>query len=116
MKNSLSSISLVLLGAGGHAKSCINLIDSLKNFTIKGILGKKEEVGKDFAVTRERIRQIEVKALKKLRHPSRSNKLQAFFEKELEDLEGDDATSNSTDDGARTPESVAAAASSDPNA
>ena len=47
MKNSLSSISLVLLGAGGHAKSCINLIDSLKNFTIKGILGKKEEVGKD---------------------------------------------------------------------
>ena len=31
-----------------------------------------EEVGKDFSVTRERIRQIEVKALKKLKHPSRS--------------------------------------------
>ncbi|MFC1854899.1 RNA polymerase sigma factor RpoD [Candidatus Dependentiae bacterium] len=45
-----------------------------------------EEVGKDFAVTRERIRQIEVKALKKLRHPSRSNKLQSFFEKELEEI------------------------------
>ncbi len=44
-----------------------------------------EEVGKDFAVTRERIRQIEVKALKKLRHPSRSNKLQAFFEKKFEE-------------------------------
>jgi RNA polymerase primary sigma factor len=43
-----------------------------------------EEVGKDFAVTRERIRQIEVKALKKLRHPSRSQKLQAFFEKEID--------------------------------
>jgi RNA polymerase primary sigma factor len=43
-----------------------------------------EEVGKDFAVTRERIRQIEVKALKKLRHPSRSQKLQAFFERELD--------------------------------
>lgn len=43
-----------------------------------------EEVGKDFSVTRERIRQIEVKALRKLRHPSRSKKLQSFFEKELD--------------------------------
>lgn len=42
-----------------------------------------EEVGKDFAVTRERIRQIEVKALRKLRHPSRSKKLQTFFDKEF---------------------------------
>lgn len=42
-----------------------------------------EEVGKDFGVTRERVRQIEVKALRKLRHPSRSNKLQTFFEKDL---------------------------------
>ncbi|PCI73968.1 RNA polymerase sigma factor RpoD [Candidatus Dependentiae bacterium] len=40
-----------------------------------------EEVGKDFSVTRERIRQIEVKALRKLRHPSRSKKLQSFFDK-----------------------------------
>ncbi len=46
-----------------------------------------EEVGKDFGVTRERVRQIEVKALRKLRHPSRSKKLQTFFEKELELLE-----------------------------
>lgn len=44
-----------------------------------------EEVGKDFSVTRERIRQIEVKALRKLRHPSRSKKLLAFFEKDLDD-------------------------------
>jgi RNA polymerase primary sigma factor len=42
-----------------------------------------EEVGKDFGVTRERVRQIEVKALRKLRHPSRSKKLMAFFDKEL---------------------------------
>lgn len=42
-----------------------------------------EEVGKDFSVTRERIRQIEVKALRKLRHPSRANKLQSFFDKEF---------------------------------
>lgn len=42
-----------------------------------------EEVGKDFSVTRERIRQIEVKALRKLRHPSRAKKLQSFFEKEF---------------------------------
>lgn len=41
-----------------------------------------EEVGKDFSVTRERIRQIEVKALRKLRHPSRSKRLLHFFEKE----------------------------------
>lgn len=44
-----------------------------------------EEVGKDFSVTRERIRQIEVKALRKLRHPSRSKKLKSFFEKEFDD-------------------------------
>ena len=37
-----------------------------------------EEVGRSFAVTRERIRQIEAKALRKLRHPSRSLKLKSF--------------------------------------
>ncbi len=39
-----------------------------------------EEVGQDFAVTRERIRQIEAKALRKLRHPSRSRILKNFVE------------------------------------
>ena len=39
-----------------------------------------EEVGQDFAVTRERIRQIEAKALRKLRHPTRSRKLKSFIE------------------------------------
>ncbi len=39
-----------------------------------------EEVGQDFNVTRERIRQIEAKALRKLRHPSRSNKLKTFVD------------------------------------
>ncbi len=39
-----------------------------------------EEVGKEFSVTRERIRQIEAKALRKLRHPSRSKKLRDFLE------------------------------------
>jgi len=39
-----------------------------------------EEVGKEFAVTRERIRQIEAKALRKLRHPSRSRKLKDYLE------------------------------------
>lgn len=39
-----------------------------------------EEVGQDFNVTRERIRQIEAKALRKLRHPSRSNKLKTFID------------------------------------
>jgi RNA polymerase primary sigma factor len=39
-----------------------------------------EEVGQDFAVTRERIRQIEAKALRKLRHPSRAKRLKSFIE------------------------------------
>jgi RNA polymerase primary sigma factor len=43
-----------------------------------------EEVGRSFAVTRERIRQIEAKALRKLRHPSRSGKLRSF----LDDVNG----------------------------
>jgi RNA polymerase primary sigma factor len=39
-----------------------------------------EEVGQAFQVTRERIRQIEAKALRKLRHPSRSRRLRSFME------------------------------------
>ena len=41
-----------------------------------------EEVGKQFDVTRERIRQIEAKALRKLRHPSRSDNLRSFIDAE----------------------------------
>jgi RNA polymerase primary sigma factor len=48
-------------------------IDELSNHTL-------EEVGQDFDVTRERIRQIEAKALRKLRHPSRSRVLKTFLE------------------------------------
>ncbi len=44
-----------------------------------------EEVGQHFAVTRERIRQIEAKALRKLRHPSRSHRLRAFLEANAQD-------------------------------
>ncbi len=58
-----------------------------------------EEVGKDFSVTRERIRQIEVKALRKLRHPSRCKKLLTFFEKELAVVqEADDDLDINVDD------------------
>ena len=39
-----------------------------------------EELGRQFVVTRERIRQIEAKALRKLRHPSRANKLRGFLD------------------------------------
>jgi RNA polymerase primary sigma factor len=39
-----------------------------------------EEVGREFGVTRERIRQIEAKALRKLRHPTRSKKLRDYFD------------------------------------
>ncbi len=57
-----------------------------------------EEVGKDFSVTRERIRQIEVKALRKLRHPSRSKKLESFFEKEFDNVAHDDIENDKEDD------------------
>ena len=45
-----------------------------------GIARTLEEVGKEFEVTRERIRQIEAKALRKLRHPSRSKKLKDYLD------------------------------------
>ena len=41
-----------------------------------------EEVGRVFSVTRERVRQIEAKALRKMRHPTRSRKLKGFLESE----------------------------------
>jgi RNA polymerase primary sigma factor len=50
-------------------------IDHVKDHTL-------EEVGNEFAVTRERIRQIEAKALRKLRHPTRKNHLQSFLDLE----------------------------------
>ena len=45
-----------------------------------GIPRTLEEVGREFKVTRERIRQIEAKALRKLRHPSRSKKLRDYLD------------------------------------
>ena len=57
-----------------------------------------EEVGKQFDVTRERIRQIEAKALRKLRHPSRSKKLSAFIEQELEGVLSQTSNDSSDDD------------------
>jgi RNA polymerase primary sigma factor len=46
-----------------------------------GVSQTLEDVGKEFNVTRERIRQLEGKALRKLRHPSRSQSLKLFLEK-----------------------------------
>ena len=45
-----------------------------------GLQRTLEEVGREFNVTRERVRQIEAKAMRKLRHPSRSRQLQDYLE------------------------------------
>ncbi|MCQ9205167.1 MAG: RNA polymerase sigma factor RpoD [Omnitrophica bacterium] len=63
-------------GLTGREKSILSLRFGLEDGSPKTL----EEVGTVFKVTRERIRQIEAKALKKLRHPSRSRRLQTFLE------------------------------------
>ena len=68
--------TLAASGIGGFGKM-------LKAGAIKAPLKRNvtlEDVGKVFNVTRERIRQIEAKALRKLRHPSRSKQLKDFIE------------------------------------
>ena len=57
-----------------------DVLDSLRFGLEDGRSRTLEEVGKEFNVTRERIRQIEAKALRKLRHPSRSKKLKDFLD------------------------------------
>ena len=56
------------------------LVLSLRFGLTDGYARTLEEVGKQFTVTRERIRQIEAKALRKLRHPTRMRKLDGFLE------------------------------------
>ena len=62
-----------------------------------GVMHTLEEVGAEFGVTRERIRQIEVKALRKLRHPSRSGTLQAFVNSDI-DLTDEESYDDEDDD------------------
>ena len=74
-------IELLLLSVGlGMDAFAISVC---KGISMKKMDWKKartlEEVGKEFDVTRERIRQIEAKALRKLRHPSRSKKLRDYM-------------------------------------
>ena len=61
----------------GHAKLLAHLFQRMVSIHTDHTL---EEVGQQFSVTRERIRQIEAKALRKLKHPSRSRKLRSFLE------------------------------------
>ena len=63
-----------------------------------------EEVGKEFDVTRERIRQIEAKALRKLRHPSRSRKLRDYLDENdgaFKTVTGSGRSGDAADDGGR---------------
>ena len=57
----------------------VNLTDGIAT-TVRHTGRKIRKVGKEFNVTRERIRQIEAKALRKLRHPSRSKKLKDYLD------------------------------------
>jgi RNA polymerase primary sigma factor len=81
-------IILLRFGLQGSLYPTETIVQRLQEMTNKPLLtplieGKKytlEEVGQLFGVTRERIRQIEAKALKKLRHPSRTSRLQGYLD------------------------------------
>ena len=66
----------VLEGLTGRERRVLQLRFGLEDGRTRTL----EEVGREFNVTRERIRQIEAKALRKLRHPSRSRKLKDYLE------------------------------------
>ena len=69
-------ILVLVLFALFHLMNLILLLFGLEDGRARTL----EEVGKEFDVTRERIRQIEAKALRKLRHPSRSKKLRDYLD------------------------------------
>ena len=85
LKASRPSIAIVGAGPGGLAAAMLLAAQGArvtvfeKDSVVGGRTRTLEEVGKEFNVTRERIRQIEAKALRKLRHPSRSKKLKDFL-------------------------------------
>ncbi len=72
-----SEINVVLEGLTDREEKVLRLRFGLYDGRTRTL----EEVGKEFNVTRERIRQIEAKALRKLKHPSRSKRLRTFLEK-----------------------------------
>jgi RNA polymerase primary sigma factor len=69
-------LGYIMQGLTDREKNILTLRFGLEDGSPKTL----EEVGSAFKVTRERIRQIEAKALRKLRHPSRSRRLQTFLE------------------------------------
>ena len=69
-------VESVLEGLTGRERRVLQLRFGLEDGRTRTL----EEVGREFNVTRERIRQIEAKALRKLRHPSRSRKLKDYLE------------------------------------
>ena len=79
-QGTLYTYSSILWSAKGTLTSREAKVLKLRFGLVDGQPHTLEEVGKEFNVTRERIRQIEAKALRKLRHPSRSKKLKDFLE------------------------------------
>jgi RNA polymerase primary sigma factor len=87
-KGIVSPIEAVIsMNLGGQTEEVLNTLTPREEKVLRLRFGigdgcdhTLEEVGQDFEVTRERIRQIEAKALRKLRHPTRSRKLKSFME------------------------------------
>ena len=86
LKNVLVALPVIFAGVALHPTNIIKTLTEREEKVLRlrfglddGQCRTLEEVGQIFGVTRERIRQIEAKALRKLRHPSRSRKLKDFL-------------------------------------
>jgi DNA-directed RNA polymerase sigma subunit (sigma70/sigma32) len=76
-ESDLRRVAVALAGRGGEVYRCAAGVVRMRFGIGMNTDHTLEEVGQQFSVTRERIRQIEAKALRKLKHPSRSRKMRS---------------------------------------